>query len=63
MPELDFVQTQIRIEDTRTAGEKVRDAAVLGLVLSCGYALVLFGLVIEDVWFLIGYAAAVTAAA
>lgn len=62
MPELDFVQTQIRIEDTRTAGEKVRDAAVLGLVLSCGYALILFGLVIEDVWFLIGYAAAVTAA-
>lgn len=61
MPELDFIQSQVLKEDTRTRSEKVRDCAILSLSLLLGYAVFLLGLAIADVWLLIGYLAVVAA--
>lgn len=61
MPELDFIQTQVLAEDTRTRGEKVRDRAVLALSLVLAYAVFLLGLAIKDAWLLVGYLVLVAA--
>jgi branched-chain amino acid transport system permease protein len=55
MPEIDFIQTQLRQEDRRTLAEKVRECAVLGAVLAVVSALFLYGLAIEKSVYLVAY--------
>lgn len=55
MPEIDFIHTQLRVEDRRTLGQKARDCATLGAVLAVITALFLFGLAIESSRYLVLY--------
>lgn len=55
MPEIDFIQTQLRVEDRRSLGQKARDCAMLGAVLAVITGLFLFGLAIESSRYLVLY--------
>ncbi len=57
MPEIDFIQTQLRQEDRRSLGERIRDWAMLGAVLTIIAALFLFGLTIESSHYVMLYLA------
>lgn len=55
MPEIDFIETQIRRTDRRGAGDRIRECAILGAVLAMIAALFLVGLAIEKSYYLLAY--------
>ena len=55
MPEVDFIDTQVAREDTRTLAEKTRDRLVLGGCQVALFAAFLVGLALEDVILVTGF--------
>ena len=55
MPEVDFIDTQVAREDTRTLAEKTRDRLVLGGCQVMLFAAFLVGLALEDVILVTGF--------
>lgn len=55
MPEVDFIDTQVAREDTRTLAEKIKDRLVLGGCQVALFAAFLVGLALEDVILVTGF--------
>ena len=55
MPEVDFIDTQVAREDTRTLAEKTKDRLVLGGCQVALFAAFLVGLALEDVILVTGF--------
>ena len=55
MPEVDFIDTQVAREDTRTLAEKTRDRLVLGGCQMALFAAFLVGLALEDAILVTGF--------
>jgi len=61
VPEIDFAHTQLAKVDTRSPAERLRDRALLAIVLLGIYAVFLIGLAIGDARWLIAYLATIAA--
>ncbi|MCZ6886020.1 MAG: hypothetical protein O7E53_06645, partial [Alphaproteobacteria bacterium] len=57
MPEVDFIDTQIAAEDTRSLAEKARDCVLVGAVEGLFFTAFLIALVIEGPVLVTGYLA------
>ena len=63
MPEVDFIETQVAREDTRTPGEKVRDRLALGGCQAALFAVFMVGLALEDTVLVTGFLLLIVAGA
>lgn len=63
MPEVDFIETQVAREDTRSPGEKVRDRLALGGCQAALFAVFMVGLALEDTVLVTGFLLLIVAGA
>lgn len=63
MPEVDFIDTQVAREETRSLAEKTRDRLVLGGCQVALFAAFLVGLALEDVFLVTGFLLLIVAGA
>jgi len=63
VPEVDFIETQVAREDTRSPGEKVRDRLALGGCQAALFAVFMVGLALEDTVLVTGFLLLIVAGA